>query len=353
MGIPSLFVALALAGGLLPSPPPHAAEDEPMRLFDFSDPSVVASWRPVHDGVMGGVSSGKVTAVEGAVRLEGQVSLENNGGFASYRLDGALPDLSAEDGLRLRVRGDGQVYKLSLRTDGSWDGVSWQAPFATVNGQWTTLDLAFEHLVPTWRGRLVTRTPPFDPASIRQVGIVIADAQEGPFALELASLHAWRAFEDQWPVHGTRLAARERSAAIVDALGEGTDAETDAETLVEGMEWSERLVVLSAPDDGDARTSVQLGRLLARASDLDAREVRIVTLLGARGGRVAGRTLGERQVGELRRLWGLTDRWTVALVGKDGGVKARWDAPLEPDEILALIDAMPMRRREQDERRAH
>jgi NADH dehydrogenase [ubiquinone] 1 alpha subcomplex assembly factor 1 len=347
MSIRQRFTTLAVVLGVLAPPTPHAAEAEPMRLFDFSDPGRADSWRPVHDVVMGGVSSGRVSSRGDVARFEGLVSLENNGGFASFRVDERLPDLSAHDGLRLRVRGDGQVYKLSLRTDGAWDGVSWQAPFATVADQWTTIDLAFEHLVPTWHGRLVTKAEPFDPASIRQMGLVIADKQDGPFALELASVDAWRAVEDEWPQHGARLAARERTAGIAARLDEGLDVEA----LAESLEWSERLLVVSAPDDLDAHTSLQLGRLLARAPDLDGRELRVVQLLGDRGGRLAGRTLGQRDVKELRRLWVLPERWTMALVGKDGGVKARWSSPVDPDEIFALVDTMPMRQREVAQRR--
>jgi len=36
----------------------------------------------------------------------------------------------------------------------------------------------------------------------------------------------------------------------------------------------------------------------------------------------------------------------VVLVGKDGGVKNRWTAPVGMAELFANIDAMPMRRRE-------
>ncbi|TGN50206.1 DUF4174 domain-containing protein, partial [Paracoccus liaowanqingii] len=38
----------------------------------------------------------------------------------------------------------------------------------------------------------------------------------------------------------------------------------------------------------------------------------------------------------------------VLLIGKDGGVKLDRDGPVTPDEITALIDTMPMRRREAD-----
>jgi hypothetical protein len=36
----------------------------------------------------------------------------------------------------------------------------------------------------------------------------------------------------------------------------------------------------------------------------------------------------------------------ATLIGKDGGVKARWDAPVTLNALYAVIDVMPMRRRE-------
>ena len=41
--------------------------------------------------------------------------------------------------------------------------------------------------------------------------------------------------------------------------------------------------------------------------------------------------------------------FAAVLVGKDGTAKARFDAPVLPDELFARIDAMPMRRREMGE----
>jgi len=326
-------LVLALSGAPAGSPAPL----ELMPLFDFTDGSRASAWRPIHDGVMGGVSTGRALAGEKSVVFEGEVSLENNGGFASFRAATRLPDLSDQDGLRLRVRGDGQVYKLSLRTDGGWDGVSWQASFLAP-AAWTTIDLAFEDLEPTWRGRLVREETRFDASSIRQVGLLIADEQEGAFRLELASMDAWQA-----GAGSARAGQRERSSALAEAVESGASAEA----LTEGMRWDERLVVVASPDDLDSEASKQLGHLLAAAEELAERELRIVHLRGRWGGRLAGRTLSTAQTHELREHWQIPpDRWTVALVGKDGGVKQRWSELVAPAEVFALVDAMPLRRRE-------
>jgi NADH dehydrogenase [ubiquinone] 1 alpha subcomplex assembly factor 1 len=42
-------------------------------------------WRIVNDGVMGGLSSSKAIVEDDKIIFSGNVSLENNGGFASLR----------------------------------------------------------------------------------------------------------------------------------------------------------------------------------------------------------------------------------------------------------------------------
>jgi len=44
--------------------------------------------------------------------------------------------------------------------------------------------------------------------------------------------------------------------------------------------------------------------------------------------------------------------WAIILIGRDGGVKARWDQPVPMSDLTRLIDAMPMGRREKAARDA-
>jgi hypothetical protein len=53
-------------------------------LFDFQS-ATNAAWRVVNDNVMGGVSTSRFEATNGVALFRGDVSLENNGGFASVR----------------------------------------------------------------------------------------------------------------------------------------------------------------------------------------------------------------------------------------------------------------------------
>ena len=155
-------------------------------MIDFHDGDASA-WFPVNDGVMGGLSSSTLTiSAEGHGLFSGRVSLANNGGFASVRTAVAASALAGAAGLVVRVRGDGRPYRLRLRTDGNIDGIAYQAEFSTEPGQWIERELPFSAFKPVFRGRSVPGAPALEPGAIRQIGLMIADKQSGPFALEIA-----------------------------------------------------------------------------------------------------------------------------------------------------------------------
>lgn len=143
-------------------------------------------WRAINDGVMGGVSSGRMVQSGEALRFEGELSLENNGGFASVRrlVD---DDLAKATGVKLQVRGDGRTYQFRLRQDGRFDGVAWREEFVT-SGDWQTVELSFDQFVPVFRGRSVPQAGPVVPSAIRQIGFMLADKTPGPFTLEIRSI---------------------------------------------------------------------------------------------------------------------------------------------------------------------
>ena len=105
-------------------------------LFLFDRPEAVAAWSAIDDRVMGGVSRSALRFdPAGHAVFCGQVSPDNNGGFASVRASVSTPVTTDIDAIELLVRGDGHRYKLNLRTDRGFDGVNYQAAFAPPAGQ--------------------------------------------------------------------------------------------------------------------------------------------------------------------------------------------------------------------------
>ena len=158
-------------------------------LFCFESASSVEDWNAIDDAVMGGVSHSHLRYdASGYSVFEGLVSLEQNGGFASVRscsLDLASPGAVT---CVIEVYGDGKRYKLNLVTDNSFDGVKYQSAFDAPKDQWTSIKMPLSLFRPNFRGRLVPGSPPLDPAHLRQVGLMIADRQAGPFRLAIRSI---------------------------------------------------------------------------------------------------------------------------------------------------------------------
>ena len=159
-------------------------------LADFRDPATVeaavAAWEAVDDRVMGGVSRSALAAADGHATFSGTVSAENRGGFASARaaLDAAPPADATH--VWIEARGEPASYYLNRRADGT-DGVSYRTDFRPTR-EWSRLELPLADFRPTFRGRDVPGAPPPAPEAVRQIGLMIADGQLGPFALDVRAI---------------------------------------------------------------------------------------------------------------------------------------------------------------------
>ncbi len=166
----------------------NAAEN---MILDFSDKHVACGWEAIDDRIMGGLSQSQPEYVSNAgLRFVGVVSLANNGGFASIRSKSCSCDLSTATGITLRVRGDGRKYKLSLRTDSYYDGISYQSEFDTSKDDWQEIQLPFKSFKPTHHGLELTTAAPMDTTRIQSFGLFIANRQEGAFQVDIAWLKA-------------------------------------------------------------------------------------------------------------------------------------------------------------------
>jgi hypothetical protein len=166
----------------------HAADY--IIVFDFQTTTNAEAWQIVNDDVMGGVSQSRFRLANGVAVFRGEVSLENNGGFASVRSLPARHDLAGCDAFVIRVRGDGRRYKFTARTTLNFDSTIYQTVFATKKGEWEEHRLPLKQFVPTFRGRVLSGEPPLDPAKVTSVGFLLSDKQAGPFQLEVAWIKA-------------------------------------------------------------------------------------------------------------------------------------------------------------------
>ena len=162
-------------------------------LIDFTEKKAGHQMNVVNDGVMGGLSQGTIEMTQNdSLLFKGNISLQNNGGFSSFRIGGKLWDLSAWKGVEILVKGDGRTYGLRATTDETFlrSSVSFTADFKTVKDEWVKLQIPFSKMKASWRGRKLDRN--FDPAQIKGLGIILADKTAGKFALEIKSISAWK-----------------------------------------------------------------------------------------------------------------------------------------------------------------
>ena len=131
-------------------------------------------WQLFTDRVMGGVSSGtmarETVAGRPAIRMRGDVSLENNGGFVQIAIDlapdGKAADASPWQGVELDVFGNGEEYGIHLRTEDLTR--PWQSyrQIFRADPQWRTVQFHFKDFVP-YRTEV-----PLDTRRLRRIGVV-------------------------------------------------------------------------------------------------------------------------------------------------------------------------------------
>ncbi len=180
-------------------------------VFDFSELGCsLSAWGALDDVVMGGVSQGQLLlenrdqADQRAV-FSGAVSTENSGGFSSIRTQNFAPpfNFSGWLGLRLDVKGDGQRYKFILRNSAGWDSPAYIYSFDTAADEWTSIDVPFAELVPTFRAKSVPDADPYNPAKTVSFQLMLSKFEydnqlnpsftAGPFRLAVKRIGVYRA----------------------------------------------------------------------------------------------------------------------------------------------------------------
>jgi hypothetical protein len=160
-------------------------------VTDFSADSPDLRWYTQNDNVMGGRSQGDFERKPGELIFAGSTNT-NGGGFSSIRTQRFDLDMSAYDGIELRVKGDGRRYTWQLQTTARWRGrtINYWADFDTTAGEWSTVNIPFSSFVPNFRGFKLDG-PELNPAEITEMGLYIYDKLDGPFELHMASIHGY------------------------------------------------------------------------------------------------------------------------------------------------------------------
>ncbi len=159
-------------------------------IADFKDASSADSWISVNDSVMGGVSKGGFKRSEaGTLLFSGDLSLDNNGGFASIRTKPNPMDLSGMSSVAVKAKGDGRTYWVELRVNRQMGASSYRADLPTTAGKWTEVIIPVKDFKLQAFGQIIPSNP-INLAKVESVGFTLADKKAGPFELEVEYVKA-------------------------------------------------------------------------------------------------------------------------------------------------------------------
>ncbi|NNF67053.1 MAG: DUF4174 domain-containing protein [Gammaproteobacteria bacterium] len=303
-----------------PDLPLHATElpsENARFITDFSSGPDLG-WYVVNDNVMGGRSDGGFEQEQNRLVFKGSTNT-NGGGFSSIRTKPLELDLSAYEGIRLQVRGDGRRYTWRLTTNARTRGrpIAYWADFETVDTEWATAEIPFSKFVPRFRGSELDG-PELDTGQITGMGLMIYDKQDGAFEIHIAGVQAYSA---------------------------------EQPFSLSQYQWQNRVLVLSAATGNDKNLQ-ELSRAIASTHEQFAdRDLVLITLLDEAGSKANDRSLTTAEVAATRsNLEILPGSFALRLIGKDGSVKLAESRAVPVADVYALIDTMPMRKREMPDR---
>lgn len=197
-------------------------------MVNMSTEEDLKVWQRLDDVIMGGKSESALDVAsadsDASVVWQGEL-ITDGGGFCGTRTSSQDWDLGDYDGVQLRVRGDGQTYKMNLKTAEQEESPesTYQAQFDTEDGVWTTVKLPWHKFVPVKRAQVDRSKDVVAASEVRQFGLVLSRfeyngfannrCRPGPFRLEIKDgISGYRAAKPALVLVGT--ASVERNAII-------------------------------------------------------------------------------------------------------------------------------------------
>lgn len=142
-------------------------------------------WRIVNDDVMGGLSSSKAVIKDDKIIFSGNLSLENNGGFASLRSPVKDYDFSKFKGLEIRLKTDGKRYSILMKETANFSGYFYTNTFDTKTDEWSIVQIPFDQFIHNFFGQEINSGKKIPLDKIKEISLLIGDKQSGEFKAEI------------------------------------------------------------------------------------------------------------------------------------------------------------------------
>ena len=112
-------------------------------------------------------------------------------------------------------------------------------------------------------------------------------------------------------------------------------------------QWKNRLLLLFASSEEDQAYLTLKKEIDRQAMEVKDRDILVFYVLERSESRLGQEHLRPDQALFLKKHLSVpSGRFTIILIGKDGGEKIRQESAVDLKEIFAIIDAMPMREQE-------
>ena len=152
-------------------------------LYDFPRSANSNAWHVVNDGVMGGLSKGKIEInASGNGFFEGFITTENSGGFSSVKHSFSQLKVSNYKTVLLRLKGDGKNYQFRIKE-------SLEHPFSYIqefktSDDWETISIPLESFYPSFRGNTLSM-PNYKGEFMEEITFLIGNKKKEYFGLEI------------------------------------------------------------------------------------------------------------------------------------------------------------------------
>lgn len=155
-------------------------------VVDFGIEKKGGNWAVVNDGVMGGLSSSNAVLLDNSMLFKGEVSLENNGGFASIRSDRGSIDLSEYTFVSIRYKSSGQQTAIRLLPNEMYYQPYFKKLLEQTSGEWKTIVFSIFDFQEYALNRKLNSDLTMDKLkNIKRIGFIVNNKQSGEFEFEI------------------------------------------------------------------------------------------------------------------------------------------------------------------------
>jgi len=118
------------------------------------------------------------------------------------------------------------------------------------------------------------------------------------------------------------------------------------------FQWKNRLLFIFAKDVNNPLFKELQSQIAAQKADLEDRDLIVFEVPAQGPARMNTNPLDRKEANSIRNHFAVpSDTFSLILIGKDGGIKLKRSDQVDLSEVFGLIDSMPMRQREMQQKK--